>query len=211
MRSPQRERTNEQWLAELRSESADGETVEALREHLRSGLTRALRPQADVSDADLDDFTQDATVRVLSQLASFRGESRFTTWAMAIGIRVAYTTLRRRRWGDRSLEDLGIDADASAAPAGARSARPGAAADRSDLFQALRASIDSDLTPRQRAAVLGELAGMPSAVLAAQLQTNANALYKLNHDARLRLRDALHRRGFSESDVRTFLLEASRG
>ena len=58
------------------------------------------------------------------------------------------------------------------------------------------------LENRQRAAVLGELAGMPTAVLAEQLDTNTNALYKLHHDARLRLRVALEERGFSETDVR---------
>ena len=79
------------------------------------------------------------------------------------------------------------------------------------MRQALRDAIERDLTPRQRAAVLGELAGMPTAVLAEQLGTNANALYKLHHDARLRLRAALEERGFSAQDVRSLIDTRSEG
>ena len=59
------------------------------------------------------------------------------------------------------------------------------------------------------AAILGELAGMPCARLAEELGTNPNALYKLHHDARKRLRQALLDRGFGEEDVRSIVGEAS--
>ena len=56
-----------------------------------------------------------------------------------------------------------------------------------------------------------ELAGMPTEVLAEQLGTNPNALYKLVHDARRRLRAALERDGFSAHDVRNAIEGASQG
>lgn len=198
------QRTNEDWLSALQP-PVDDDAAGELRHYLRGGLARAIGNNRDVDDADLDDFAQDAALRVLSKLESFRGDSRFTTWAMAIAIRVAYTAMRRRRWGNRSLEDLGLTADDAATSSTGQVDTTA----QSDLLDTLRAAIDQALTPRQKTAILGELAGMPTAALADHLGTNANALYKLHHDARLRLRGALEERGFSERDVRTILEEAS--
>jgi RNA polymerase sigma-70 factor (ECF subfamily) len=166
---------------------------------------RALGHREGLDDATLEDITQEAMIRVATKLDGFRGDSRFTTWAMAIAIRVAYTQLRRRRWGDRSLDDLGVTPDTSDSIRPSSGSDPVSSTRRGELLESLREAINGDLTPRQRAAVLGELAGMPTAVLADQLGTNANALYKLHHDARLRLRKALRERGFTEADVRGIL------
>ncbi len=205
-------RTNGDWLAGLRCNDSPGLKVqEDLRGYIRRGLGRIFGGQGNLVDASLEDLTQDAMLRVTTKLDDFRGESKFTTWAMAIAIRVAYTSLRRRRWGERSLEDLGLSVDSQRSTIASPSTDPTAPTGRTDLLCSLREAIDRDLTPRQRAAVLGELAGMPTAVLAEQLDTNANALYKLHHDARLRLRAALEERGFSETDVRGILHAASNG
>ncbi len=205
-------RTNEDWVALLRCNDYLGlKAQEELRDYIRRGLGRAFGRQGDLDDASLEDLTQEAMVRITTRLDDFRGESRFTTWAMAIAIRVAYTSLRRRRWGDRSLEDLGLSVDSQSSRIGSPSTDPMDPTSRSDLLCSLREAIDRDLTPRQRAAVLGELAGMPTAVLAEQLDTNVNALYKLHHDARLRLRAALEQRGFFERDVRSILQGVSNG
>ncbi|MDH4136346.1 MAG: hypothetical protein OEW09_06480, partial [Anaerolineae bacterium] len=45
-------------------------------------------------------------VKILDGLDSFRGESRFTTWAQKIAVRVAFTELRRHRWRDVSLDEM---------------------------------------------------------------------------------------------------------
>ena len=50
---------------------------------------------------------------------------------------------------------------------------------------------------------------MPSARIVEELNTNPNALYKLYHDARKKLREALLARGFSEEDVRAATAGAS--
>ncbi len=205
-------RTNGDWLAGLRCNDSLGLKVqEDLRGYIRRGLGRAFGGQGNLDDASLEDLTQEAMIRITTRLDDFRGESKFTTWAMAIAIRVAYTSLRRRRWGERSLEDLGLSVDSQSSPMGSPSTDPTGPTGRTDLLCSLREAIVRDLTPRQRAAVLGELAGMPTAVLAEQLNTNANALYKLHHDARLRLRAALEERGFSERDVRSILQGVSNG
>ncbi len=204
------DRTNETWLAGLRcNDSLGRKTQEDLRDYIRRGLGRVFGGQGNLDDASLEDLTQDAMIRITTRLNDFRGESKFTTWAMAIAIRVAYTSLRRRRWAERSLEDHGLSVDSRSSPIGSPTTDPTNPTSRSDLLCSLREAIDRDLTPRQRSAVLGELAGMPTAVLAEQLETNANALYKLHHDARLRLRAALEERGFSETDVRGILHASS--
>ncbi len=201
-------RTNAQWLDGLQRPEPISDAVADLRDFLKRGLARTFADRRDVDDSDLDDFAQDAVLRVLNRIDSFRGDSRFTTWALAVGIRVAMTAMRKRRWGDRSLDDLCIPQDASS-DAMRAAPDPVVVTARQDALTALRASIDNDLTPKQRAVVLGELAGMPTAQLAEQLHTNANALYKLHHDARLRLRAGLQQRGFCESDVRDIVYGSS--
>ena len=78
---------------------------------------------------------------------------------------------------------------------------PSAELERTELLFALRRAIDEALSPRQRVAILAELQGMPSAVLADQLGSNTNAVYKLYHDARKKLRQALEDAGFSARDL----------
>ena len=193
-------RTDEQWVAQLRSQPPVAAAVAELRDYLKRGMAGSLSARSDVDEADLDDFAQDAVIRVLDRLDSFRGDSRFTTWALAVAIRVAYTALRRRRWGDCSLDDAA--SSVADTPAAASGGDPAAATARNDVLTALRAAVESELTTRQRTVILAELAGMPTTVLAEQLGTNPNALYKVHHDARMKLRQALEKAGFSESDVR---------
>ncbi len=205
-------RTNKDWLAGLRCNGSLGLKAQAeLRDYIRRGLGRGFGKEGNLDDASLEDLTQESIIRITNRLDDFRGDSKFTTWAMAIAIRVAYTSLRRRRWGDCSLEDLGLSVDSQTSSIVPHPTDPADPTIRDDLLCSLREAIDRELTPRQRAAVLGELAGMPSDVLAEQLNTNVNALYKLHHDARLRLRTALEDRGFSETDVRGILQSASKG
>ena len=58
-----------------------------------------------------EDLAQDATLRVMDNLANFRGESRFTTWATKVAIRLAISDLRRSRYKDFSLDELTADGD----------------------------------------------------------------------------------------------------
>src|SRR5215211_2347079 len=98
-------RTNEQWLAELRGPNPD-EALSDLYDLLVRGLRAALGGRAGGADADIEDFAQEALLKITNNLDSFRGESRFTTWAMKIAMNVALTELKRRRWRDVSLQDL---------------------------------------------------------------------------------------------------------
>jgi RNA polymerase sigma-70 factor (ECF subfamily) len=58
------------------------------------------------------------------------------------------------------------------------------------------------LTARQRTALVGELRGMPQEEIARQLGIGRNALYKLGHDPRKRLKARLAAAGVTDEDVR---------
>lgn len=178
------------WIDGLRARSS--RAVQALHDRVRAGLGAAFGGRADVSDADLDDFVQDAVLRTLERLDSFRGESAFSTWAMAIAVRSSLTSLRRRRWTQPSLEDF-------AQPLDRRDSS--AAGERSELISLLRDAIDAELTARQRQVLTAELDGVPTVVLAEQLSTTPGAIYKITHDARKKLKRALERAGVDARSV----------
>jgi RNA polymerase sigma-70 factor (ECF subfamily) len=171
--------------------------VAELRAYLRRGLRRAI---SGVSDDDIEDFTQEALVRILRNVDSFKGESRFGTWAMAIAVRVAFSALRRRRHQERAA-DFDTELVEAAAIDAPGAGDPGRGSERRDVMSTLRRAIHHELSDRQRRAVLGELRGIPSQTLAEQLGMNRNAFYKLHHDARKKLKAAILAAGFSAEDV----------
>ncbi|MEM7310681.1 MAG: RNA polymerase sigma factor [Planctomycetota bacterium] len=188
-----RERSNAEWIAALGA--GDEAAVGELGEYLRRTLAKVLRRSGPSAD-DLADFAQEALVRVVAGLATFRGDAALPTWAAAVATRVAFTELRRRR--AREAGRVAFDAAAEEA----RSPAPDAGGlEREEVFGALRRAIASELTERQRTAVLAELRGVPSVEVAARLGTTQNALYKLTHDARKRLRAALLARGFDAGSI----------
>jgi RNA polymerase sigma-70 factor, ECF subfamily len=100
-----KERTNEQWLADLRGPNPD-EALADLYDLLVRGLRAALGGYEGGVEANFGDFAQEALIKITGNLDSFRGESRFITWAQKIAMNVALTELKRRRWRDVSLQDL---------------------------------------------------------------------------------------------------------
>lgn len=193
------ERTNEDWLRSLGG-TADEAAVAELREILRRGLLRALAGGVATDFGFIEDATQEGVLKVLGGLATFRGESRFTTWAITIAVRVAFTELRRARWRDVSLDRLVEDAPARlpAAPAGDASSRDA----REAVLAEMRRVLETGLTDRQRRALMAELRGMPQAEIAAQMGLTRNALYKLTYDARQNMKRGLEAAGFDGDEVR---------
>ena len=84
--------SNEWWLDRLRKSGADQQqALSALRELLMVRLRSTFRGQSGVDDAFLEDVTQEALLKILDKLDQFQGNSRFTTWATTIAVRVAFT------------------------------------------------------------------------------------------------------------------------
>ena len=144
---------------------------------------------ARVGAAELDDLAHqaadDALVAVLRKLDSFRGESRFTTWAYKFALLEAAVKARRRAWQGREIT---IDDEGWARIA----ARGGDQLETQELLGAIAAAVPRCLTDHQRR-VLTALAldGVPVDVLAERLDTTRGALYKTLHDARKKLRARL--------------------
>jgi len=202
-------RTNEAWLSDLRAEGeARNAALEDLRSIIKKGLpyalSRWLSPSQPQFEALVEEVTQETLLRVLDQLDTFEGRSQFTTWVHKIAVRIALTELRRKRWRDSSLDELTENEDIPP-PQGLLAdsqAGPDIAAERADMLERVRRVIEEELTDRQRQAlVLLGLQNMPMEDAARKLKTNRNALYKLLHDARLRLKTRLALEDISAHDV----------
>jgi RNA polymerase sigma-70 factor, ECF subfamily len=195
------ERTNEQWLTELRGPDPN-EALADLYEVLLRGLRAALGGRANGVDANIEDFAQEALIKIMSNLDSFRGESRFTTWAKKIAMNVALTELKRRRWQNVSLQDLLARRTATGRGLADPQLTPEQEAFQNMVLAKLRGIIDEELTDRQREAVVAViLEGMPIAEVARRMGTNQNALYKLLHDARKKLKLRMEAAGLSPQEV----------
>lgn len=203
-----KQRTNQEWVEDL-SDPVSSEALEDLRTILLRGLRASLsnRIQTDLDDIT-EDFVQEALLKILKSIDTFRGESRFTTWAQKIAIHVAFTELRRRRWKDISLQQVIETPDGEeytpiilTDP----SASPEKEATQSDIMQIVYELIESELTERQRTAIVAVLqGGMPLGEVAERMDTNRNALYKLIHDARKKLQESLYQRaGLTAQEVMT--------
>ncbi|MAG13832.1 MAG: RNA polymerase subunit sigma-24 [Spirochaetales bacterium] len=198
------EMDNDQWLSSLQSQdSKRDEAISRLREHLvkslRAGLRSWKRSVGSQYNELVEDSVQDALVKVLNNLKSFRGESRFTTWAAKIAIRTALTELRRKKWNDVSLDEITSKVDSmmrSVYP------NPEQSAVRNDLMSSVMSIMNNELTQRQQTALKAVMfGGMPLEEAARRLNTNRNALYKLLHDARLRMKEGLEKQGMSPAEV----------
>lgn len=202
-------RTNEAWLSDLRTNGEiRSSALEDLRVVIQRGLpyalSRWLSPDQPQFGALVEEVTQETLLRVLDQLDTFEGRSQFTTWVHKIAVRIALTELRRKRWRDSSLDELTENEDAPPPPGllADSQAGPEISAERVDMLSRVRRIIEEELTERQRQAlILLGVQDMPIEDAARKLKTNRNALYKLLHDARLRLRTRLAKEEIAPHEV----------
>ncbi len=202
-------RTNDQWMADLGTNGAAYDVALAdLREVILSGLPYALSSwlpaNSPQTEALYEEVTQETLLKVLSRLDSFQGRSQFTTWVYKIASRTALTELRRRRWKDVSLEDLLENEEAPASPriAQAPDPSPEVMAEQADVLRRLQGMMQEELTEKQRLAItILSVHGLPMEEAARRMGMERNALYKLLHDARLRLKRRLARDGLSPGEI----------
>jgi RNA polymerase sigma-70 factor (ECF subfamily) len=206
------ERSNDDWLADLRSEGLPRkDAVEALLARLERGLYYYLsQERSDLGERSNDelhqmaqDFAQDALLKVLDNLDSFRGESQFTTWASKIAMRVAISELRRARYKNYSLDHLTADGElmpsiTSLAISPDEAPHPERYTEQQDVLKVVDEALEAALTERQRIALTAyAIDGVPLDELARRMNTNRNALYKLLHDARLKLKRHMESHGLA--------------
>jgi RNA polymerase sigma-70 factor (ECF subfamily) len=213
----ERERTNEDWLRDLQSE---GEFHAVAVQDLREYLLRAVylyyhRRRSDLSHLAreelaqmAEDAAQDALLKILDHLDSFRGDSKFTTWAYRVAINQAAGDLRRRRWDNVSLEAMTETTDETLPPLLATLEDPSAGGNpdqrviRNQIWELIVDVIQNEFTERQRMVFVNEyFHNVPPDTIAEQLGTNRNNVYKIAHDARMKLRDRLLRLGLSQDEI----------
>lgn len=177
------------------------DAITELRLLILKGLTKSLRGRAGADAAFIEDMTQEAILKIIEKLSTFEGRSQFSSWVLSISIRTAFSALRRKHWGDVSLDELRENGSSPDTVTSGNSSDPSAVATQSDLVTQLHKIIQTKLTSRQRDIILGELNGMPQDEIAHQLGCNRNALYKAGHDARKKLRQELEANGITLADL----------
>jgi RNA polymerase sigma-70 factor (ECF subfamily) len=204
------DRSNEQWLADLRSDGTPKEVALAdLRAVILNGLPYALSNYLSPDNPQFNSLTeevaQDTLLRVMDYLDTFEGRSRFTTWVQKIAVRIALTELRRRRWRDFSLDSL-VEENERGIAFPSLMIDPGPNPDnisqQNDMLQVVARLINEELTEKQRTAMIATMIeGVPLEEVARRMNMKRNALYKLLHDARLRLKKRLANENLTTEDI----------
>ena len=188
------EAPRDEWITALHGPPAVRHEAQA---QLHALLLRAARFElgrrrtmlSDVSQTEIEDLAaqaaDDAMVALLRKLDSFRGASRFTTWAYKFALLEAGVKARRRAWRDREV--VLDDADWPAVTDKGPSAQQ--VLEDAETLRAVRDAMETSLTRHQREVFVAlALNGVPIDVLAERLDTTRGALYKTLHDARRKLR-----------------------
>ena len=195
---------DDESLGWLRALSCEGSEHDDAVERLHALLLRAARIEVarrrwtvDGGSGDLDDLAvqaaDDALVAVMRKLHTYRGDSRFTTWAYKFALLEAGVKLRRRPWHGREVP---LETEGIAHLLDDRGASPDGHAEASELIHAVRDAIAEVLTPHQRSVLVAiTLNDVPIDVLAERRGTTRGALYKTLHDARRKLRAELAKDG----------------
>jgi RNA polymerase sigma-70 factor (ECF subfamily) len=161
----------------------------------RFEVTRRRQALAYVRD-DLDDLAtqaaNDALMAIMAKLHTYRGDSRFTTWAYKFAVLEAGVKVRRRVWHEREVP-LEEDGWVRLPDRGTTPVRD---LETTEMLGAVRDAIAEALTPHQRTVLIAvTLNDVPIDVLAERLATTRGALYKTLHDARKNLRARLAEQG----------------
>ena len=202
-------RTNDQWLTDLAKPSpARDAALTDLHQILLSGLRRGLLGQINTNapefESQAEDFVQEAVLKILDNLNTFAGLSQFTTWAHKIAVSVALTELRRKRWQDNSLDGMLTTEEGDYTPKfiADKAPQPEKAAEQAEMLAHVQRLLDESLTEKQRLAMeTAVIQGKSTNEVADLMDMKPNAVYKLLHDARVRLKKELEQEGLTTADI----------
>ncbi len=194
--------TSQLWIDGLRASGTEHELCCAA---LHALLLRVARYEVSrragslrIYGPELEDVAQqasdDAVMAIRSKAASFRGDSRFTTWAYKFVMFEVSTKMGRHFWRTHraSIDDAGWDEVPDTL-----FVAPERNAEQRELFAVLRRAIDEDLTLLQRQVFVAiALNEVPMDAFARHLGSNRNAIYKVLFDARRKLRACLQSAGY---------------
>jgi RNA polymerase sigma-70 factor (ECF subfamily) len=194
------DRESAEWLRDLTGGQREAAQARLHAELLRiaRGEVRRRAGRLRVSGPELDDLTHqaaaDALLAITSKLSTFRGESRFTTWAYKFVIFEVSTKVGRHFWRNPTVSLEAEEWDRLPARFGFDTAHE---SESREFAAAVRRAVDGALTERQRRIFVAIVVnGVPLDALVAELSTNRNAIYKTLFDARRKLRATLAANGY---------------
>ena len=181
---PRSDPDSEQWVRVL---SGTGPQREAALVRLHELLLRIARAELQrrsgqfrITGPELDDLAYqaaaDALLAIDLKLGQFRGESRFTTWAYKFVIFEVSAKIGRHFWAHPAVP---MDAEDWDRLPGRLGPDPARETERRELADAVRRSVDEQLTALQRKVFIAIVVnGVPMDALAAELGSTRNAIYK---------------------------------
>ncbi|MBL8854161.1 MAG: sigma-70 family RNA polymerase sigma factor [Planctomycetaceae bacterium] len=174
--------------------------ISQLRAILLRGLGKSLNHRYG-QPFNAEDIVQEALMKVLHSLDKFEGRSKFTTWAMTVATRVGISALRRKYHQDVSLEPFSAADGYSIEIPVFDEPTLSNTESRAKILSLLQSLIETELTDRQRLATRAFLSDFATDEIAEQLNMNRNAVYKLIHDARRKLKDGFERAGLTSQAI----------
>lgn len=204
------QRNTASWLEDLHAEGVQqakalDDLHEVLMRILPKALSRWLEPGDPHFDALIEDIAQETLLRVLQNVDTFKGKSKFTTWVYTIALRIGLSKLRHKKWQEASLESLESGADHDGPPFmkfAATTSNPEISIEQANALSLVMTAIEEELTPYQQAVMsVVVLEGIPMDVVAQRLHKDRNTLYKVLHDARLKFKRHLELAGHPPQEL----------
>jgi len=185
------------------------QAISQLRSILLRGLSKSLNDRYG-KPFNAEDIVQEALMKVLNSLDKYEGRSKFTTWAMTVATRIGISALRRKYHQDVSMEPFGTSDGYSMEVSITDEPTLSNLESRTKIFNVLQNLIDTELTDKQRLVTRAFLSNFATDEIAEQLQMTRNAVYKLIHDARQKLKDGFERAGLTSEQIFEELSERSK-
>jgi RNA polymerase sigma-70 factor, ECF subfamily len=171
-----------------RAKLGDAEAFQLLYDkHKRRVYSLCLRMTANVAEAE--DLAQEAFLQLYRKIATFRGESAFSTWLHRLSVNVVLMHLRKKTLPQVSLEEAtqGNDEDTPKKDFGADDVALAGSIDRLQLQRAV-----NDLPPGYRMIfVLHDVEGYEHNEIATMVGCSIGNSKSQLHKARMKLRDLL--------------------
>jgi len=172
------------------AQQGDAAAFEGLYQlHNRRVYSLCLRMVGNTAEAE--DLTQEAFLQLFRKIATFRGESAFSTWLHRLAVNVVLMKLRKKSGKETSLEQVTDPDEESGTPRrdfGTLDVRLSGSLDRVNLQRAVE-----QLPPGYKAVfVLHDVQGFEHNEIAEIMGCSIGNSKSQLHKARMRLRDLLH-------------------
>jgi RNA polymerase sigma-70 factor (ECF subfamily) len=196
------------WMAALNDAGATRNAALACLHEmlLRVAIREAYRrgPMFRIGGPELNDVAyqaaDDAMIALLGKLDSFRGESRFSTWAYRFVVLEVANKLGRHFWLSPSVY---LDAEEWERLPARFGSDPLAQTQQHELIDAVNKAIEEALTDHQRKFFIAVVVnGVPMDAMVSQSGLKRGTIYKAVFDARRKIRAYLTTHGYLDGELR---------